>query len=130
VNLYLAARIVRLSGRLRRPWRDLAGMSFPSAAPALLAVALAATFLPGLAGIMFGVLTATLLLAYAVLGFAVLHAITRGIDGRLIILTIAYLLVLLVNGLLLVMSFIGLAETAFNLRARFVRKPGPPAAHP
>jgi Predicted membrane protein (DUF2232) len=130
VDLYLAARIVRLSGRLQRPWPDLSTMTFPSFAPALLAVTLAGTFLAGLIGIVLGALTASLLLAYAVLGFAVLHAITRGMDSRPVVLAGIYVAVLVFNGLALIMSLLGLAETAFNLRARIARKRGPPAARP
>ena len=130
VDLYLAARIVRLSGRLQRPWPDLSTVTFPSFAPALLAVTLAGTFLAGLIGIVLGALTASLLLAYAVLGFAVLHAITRGMDSRPVVLAGIYVAVLVFNGLALIMSLLGLAETAFNLRARIARKRGPPAARP
>src|SRR5262245_51142001 len=39
VNLWLASRIVRVSGRLRRPPPDLAGMRFPAYGPLLIAVA-------------------------------------------------------------------------------------------
>ena len=54
-----------VSGRLRRPWPDLPAMQFPAYAPALTAVAVAGSFLPGLVGISGGVLAASLLMAYA-----------------------------------------------------------------
>ena len=73
VNLWLAERIVKVSGRLRRPPSDLSAMRFPVYAPALTAAAVAASFLPGIVGISAGVLAASLLMAYAILGFAVLH---------------------------------------------------------
>ena len=64
-----------------RPWPDLSALAFPAPAPALLAAAIAGSFLPGLVGISSGVFAASLLMAYAILGFAVLHTITRGMSG-------------------------------------------------
>src|ERR1700694_2771266 len=50
VNLWLAARIVKISGRLRRPWPDLSEVEFPAFFPVLLALAIAGSFLPNLSG--------------------------------------------------------------------------------
>src|SRR5499426_2503955 len=43
-NLWLAARIVRISGRLARPWPDLAALSLPPLSAGLLAAAIAGSF--------------------------------------------------------------------------------------
>src|SRR5262245_21308859 len=59
--LWLAARTVRVSGRLKRPWPDLSTLSFPPSGHALLAAALAAAFLPGIVAIIAGVFAASLL---------------------------------------------------------------------
>ena len=80
LNLWLAGRIVTFSGRLKRPWPQLSDMTFPRSAIAALAVAVAVSFAGGLVGIVAGVLAASLLMAYGVLGFAVLHTITRGLE--------------------------------------------------
>ena len=77
-NLWLAGRIVKVSGRLRRPWPDLAELQLPGYAAGVLAAAVAGSFLPDLVGLLAGVLAASVLMAYAIHGFAVLHAITRG----------------------------------------------------
>ncbi len=130
VNLWLAARIVKVSGRLRRPWPDLSAIAFPSAAPLLLIGALAGSFLTGLLGISFAIVTASLLMAYAFLGFAVLHAITRGMDARPFVLGGVYIVIIAFNGLLLLMSLLGIADTIFNLRTHVARKRGPPAPQP
>jgi hypothetical protein len=129
-NLWLAGRIVVVSGRLRRPWPDLSSLTLPGFAPGLLAAAIAGTFLPDMLGLLCGVLTASLFMAYAIMGFAVLHAITRGIAGRTFILAGAYASVPLLGWPILAMSTLGLAETAFNLRARFAAKSGPTGGPP
>jgi hypothetical protein len=58
-------------------------MSFPPFAATVLAIAVAGTFLPDCIGLASGVFTASLLLAYALLGFAVLHADRRHRRPRL-----------------------------------------------
>jgi hypothetical protein len=127
-NLYLAGRIVKVSGRLKRPWPDISAMTFPGYAPGLLAAAIAATFLPDLIGVGAGILTVTLLLAYALLGLAVLHSITLGIKSRGLMLGGVYLSIPLLGWSVLVLSLLGLAETLSSIRARFAHKRGPPAA--
>jgi hypothetical protein len=129
LNLWLAAVIVRISGRLRRPWPRIAEMTFPPFAPTLLALAVAGTFLPDFVGALSGVLTASLLLAYALLGLAVMHAITTGVAGRGLILTGLYLTIGVLIWPLLLMSLVGLIETIASLRARFAARRPPPTPH-
>ena len=128
LNLWLAGLIVKVSGRLRRPWPAIAQMSFPPFAPAVLAAAVVANFLPDLVGLVGGVFAASLLLAYALLGFAVLHTITAGISGRAFMLTGLYVTVVLFGWPLIVMSLVGLVETMVALRARFAARRARPAA--
>jgi hypothetical protein len=126
VNLWLAARIVRVSGRLRRPPPELAAMQFPAYAPLLTAAAVAGSFLSGLLGIAAGVLAAALLMAYAILGFAVLHAITRNVTGRPFLLGGIYAAVLVFGWPVLLMTLLGLADAALDFRGRLARRRGPP----
>jgi hypothetical protein len=125
-NLWLAALVVRVSGRLKRPWPQIAQMTFPSFAPAVLAIAVAGTFLPDLTGLASGVFTASLLVAYALLGFAVIHAITAGFTGRRFMLTGLYFTVGLFGWPIVLMSAVGLLETIMSLRARFAARRRPP----
>jgi Predicted membrane protein (DUF2232) len=126
-NLWLAGRVVSVSGRLRRPWPDLPTMALPSFTPGVLAAAIAGSFLPDLFGMLSGVLAASLFMAYAFIGFAVLHAITRGVGARSAALFVAYLIVFIFVWPILAMSLLGLAESAFNIRARFANPTaGPP----
>ena len=125
-NLWLAARIVKFSGRLTRPWPALAEMTFPKLFSATLAAAIALSFLDSLVGILAGVLSSALLMAYAVLGLAVLHAITRGIGSRPFLLGGIYASVMIFGWPVLALCVLGIAETAFDLRARAARKRGLP----
>lgn len=126
VNLWLAGRVVQMSGRLRRPWPDLSALRLPPRTPLLLGLAVAGTFLPGLAGIIAGVLAATLLMAYAVAGFAVLHAITRATATRGLVLAGTYTAVIILGWPVLLMTLFGLVDAFIDLRARAARKGGPP----
>lgn len=126
-NLWLAARIVKFSGRLTRPWPQLAEMTFPPLFPATLALAFVLSFLGGMVGIVAGVLTAGMLMAYGVLGFAVLHSITQGINSRGFLLGGVYASVVVFGWPVLVLCLLGLIEAVFNLRARAASKRGPPA---
>jgi hypothetical protein len=127
--LWLAGRIVNMSGRLRRPWPEVAEMTFPPLAPLAFATATAAAFFGsrlGLLGLISGIVAASLATAYAILGFAVLHAITRGFNARSLVLGLAYVTVVLIWPALVLIALLGLADAAFDLRRRFSGKGGPP----
>ena len=127
LNLWLAGTIVKFSGLLKRPWPPLAAMTFPRTLAAALAIVVVLSFVGGLVGIVAGVLSASLLMAYGVLGFAVLHAITQGMDARIFLLGGVYAAVLVFGWPVLALCLLGLIETAIDLRARLARKRGPPA---
>ena len=126
-NLWLAARVVKISGRLKRPWPDLAAWTLPTSTPVFLAAAIAGSFLPDLLGILAGAFAASLLMAFAMLGFAVLHAITRGMRTRALVLAAVYAAAAVLGWPVLAMSILGLAEAAFNIRGRVARRRGPPS---
>jgi uncharacterized protein YybS (DUF2232 family) len=127
LNLWLAARVVKISGRLKRPWPDLAAWTLPTSTPAFLAAAIAGSFLPDLLGVLAGAFAASLLMAFAMLGFAVLHAITRGMNTRALVLAAVYAATVVLGWPVLAMSILGLAEAAFNIRGRVARRRGPPS---
>jgi Predicted membrane protein (DUF2232) len=126
-NLWLAGVVVRLSGRLRRPWPDLTALSFPPLAAALYGALLAGVLLPDLAGLCARVFAATLTVAFALIGFAVLHTATRHMRGRAVMLSGAYGCVVFLIWPVIVMTLIGVAETLFGLRVRSSGR-DPPAA--
>ena len=133
LNLWLAGRVVKISGRLRRPWPDIAATRLPAAAMAALAVAVAGSFLPGLTGMAAALPGASLLVAFAALGFAVMHGITRHLQGRTAILIGLYTGFVLLGWSgwpVLVMALLGLVDAAVDLRQRFAATRGPPPVPP
>ena len=126
LTLWMAARVVAISGRLRRPWPDISAMRFPPYAVPLLLGATVAAFLPDLLGIIGTVLLAALLTAYALLGLAVLHALTRRVNGRGLILSSIYAAIAVFGWPMVVIAFLGLADTALDLRGRSARRRPPP----
>ncbi|OYX87057.1 MAG: hypothetical protein B7Y75_02655 [Azorhizobium sp. 35-67-5] len=127
--LYLAGRAAKLSGRLARPWPDLAATRLPASTPVVLAVLVAGAMLPGLLGLCAAAAGATLIVAYAAAGFAVLHFLTRGRAGRPFILTVAWVLTLAIGWPALVIALLGVLDAMFDLRRRFGTGGAPPAAN-
>jgi hypothetical protein len=127
LNLWLAARVVRFSGRLSRPWPHLAAMSFSPLLTAALGLAITLSFVDGMLGIVAGIVSASLLIAYGVLGFAVLHAITQNMGSRGFVLGLAYAAVIVLGWPIFALCLLGVVDTAIDLRGRIARKRGPPA---
>lgn len=118
INLWLAARIARVSGMLKRPWPDLSSVAFPNLAPIVLLAAIAISFLGTILGLVAGILSACLLMGYAILGLAVLHAVTRNMAARGIVLGATWMTVIVLGWPIVVLALIGLADGLINLRGR------------
>ncbi|MHB2168069.1 DUF2232 domain-containing protein [Alsobacter sp. R-9] len=125
---YVAGRITAASGRLPRPWPDVAAAELPQAALlGLLAALAAAAVLRGFAGVFALSIAAALAMAFCMQGLAVIHVLTRGVAGRGSILAVLYIVFVLLPGWPAVLSaLVGIADTIFGLRARRMARPGPP----
>jgi len=119
ISLWLGGRIVRASGRLSRPWPDLALIEYPAITPILLALAIGAMLLPGLLGIVAGGIASILLAAYLLMGLSIIHFITRPYPMRALVLSLVYISLFLLGQIVaIVVTVIGLGEPLLRLRQR------------
>ena len=130
LNLWLAAKITATSGRLSRPWPDLKSMTLPPMALVALCAAIAFCFSGGLAAIGARIVTSALLLAYALVGFAVLHTLSLALKNRAFWLGSAYAIALIFVWPMLALVALGLADAVFGFRRRFLRGRPPPLPVP
>jgi hypothetical protein len=126
LNLWLAAKIAATSGRLHRPWPELRSAALPSMTLATLCVAIAFCFTGGLLAMLAQIVTAALMMAYALIGFAVLHTVTLALKSRLIWLSCTYAIVMVFGWPMLAMTALGLADAVFGIRQRYWRSRPPP----
>ena len=123
LNLWLAGRIVATSGRLRRSWPDLTRTALPPMTLVALPLALAFSFTGGLPAMLAQIIAGALLMAYAIIGLATLHTLTRGRAHRPMWLAMAYASVTIFGWPIAGLIALGLADAFFGLR-----KPAPPPA--
>jgi Predicted membrane protein (DUF2232) len=121
-NLYLAGRIARASGQLGRDWPDLPALAYPAGFPLLVALALAASFVPGTIGVAGVSFSGALLLAYLIAGLALIHFIARGRAPWILWLVYASLILFTPYAAAALMLG-GLLEPTLKLRRRFGASP-------
>lgn len=120
LNLWLAGRIVQISNRLARPWPDI---PHELRVPRLLGVALAAgsalCLLRGIVGMIASTATAVLAILFALQGLCLIHALSRGIKFRAVLLCALYLALPMTWPVAIsILTIIGLVEAGFCLRDR------------
>jgi Predicted membrane protein (DUF2232) len=126
LNLWLAAKITATSGRLHRPWPDLKSADLPPTTLAALCVAIALCFTGGLLAILALIVVATLMMAYALTGFAALHTLTLALKSRAFWLGCTYVIVVMFVWPVLAMVALGLADAIFGIRQRYLQGRPPP----
>jgi hypothetical protein len=127
LNLWLAAKITATSGRLHRPWPDIKSAAMPAMTLAALALALALCFTGGLLAMLGQIASAALMMAYALIGFAVLHTLTLAMKSRALWLSGTYAVVLVFGWPVVAMVGLGLADAIFGFRQRYLQRRIPPA---
>jgi hypothetical protein len=127
-NLWMAGLIVQVSGRALRPWPDLHALDLPNGLVLLFAAALAASFIPGLPGLLATGLAGALLFAYVLQGLSVIHVYSQGVPMRGLLLAAVYLGILLLGWVAIVVAILGLAEPLLGLRQR--AQPTNPPSNP
>ncbi len=119
INLWLAGRITLASGRLTRPWPDLATTTLPQGTALAFVAAMAGAFIGGFPGLLAGGFAAAFAFAFLLLGLAVVHTVTRGSPWRSFVLAVVYsALLVFFAGTSLALTLLGLAEGAFGFRFR------------
>jgi hypothetical protein len=126
LNLWLAAKITATSGRLHRPWPDIKSAALPAMTLAALALALALCFTGGLLAMLGQIASAALMMAYALIGFAVLHTLTLAMKSRALWLSGIYAVVLVFGWPAVAMVGLGLADAVFGFRQRYLQRRAPP----
>jgi len=123
VNLWLAARTLEISGRLRRPWPPLPQtLALPRITGAIFLVALGLAFVGGLTSVLAGVIAAATGFCLALQGLAAIHGMTRDVRYRGAWLVVLYAAALpLGPWWIFILALFGLIESAFSLRARKAR---------
>jgi Predicted membrane protein (DUF2232) len=131
VYVWIGAKIVAISGRLPRPWPYIPATVMPRSSLLMLAGAFLLAFLGGFAGVFGLALLGATLMAFGLQGLAAVHQITLGRSGRTAMLTIAYLLLVLTQGMLFIaLMLFGIADTLIGLRARMKLPPTPASGGP
>jgi hypothetical protein len=125
LDLYLGAKSVGFSERMKRTLEPLWTLSLPVSIPAGFVGATALALASGTVGHAAEAVAGALGAAVALQGLAVIHALTRGISWRVPVLAALYALILLSGLPVILLALLGLAESAFHLRARRLR----PRAH-
>src|SRR3954454_8939031 len=126
LNLWLAAKITATSGRLHRPWPDIKSAALPPMTLAGLALALALCFTGGLLAMLGQIASSALMMAYALIGFAVLHTLTLAMKSRALWLGATYAVVLVFGWPAVAMVGLGLADAVFGFRQRYLQRRTPP----
>ena len=126
--LWASARIVKISGRLPRPWPDIPSTAMPRVTLAALGAALLMCLGPGYVGVLGVALVGAFSAAFALQGLAAFHDRSRGRPGRTLMLFGLYLILFVTQGIALVaLTLFGLADTALDRRRSQDRPRNSPA---
>jgi hypothetical protein len=93
---------------------------------AALSAAIAFCFAGGLLAVLAQIVSAALMMAYALTGFAVLHTLTLALKSRAVWLSAVYAVVLVFGWPVIAMLVLGLADAVFGFRRRYLQRMPPP----
>lgn len=125
-NVWLGGKIVQRSGRLQRPWPDLALAHLPLNYSLVFALALAGALTSGLLGLSARPLAGALFSAYLLIGLGILHVVLRGKPGRSIILPLSYIGIFFLSFPAIIFSALGALEPLLQIRNRVLQRPPKP----
>ncbi len=118
-NLWIAGRVLRTSSRLARPWPDLHALELPRPFVIAVVLCIALSMLPGSAGLIGTAALSACVIAYMLVGLAILHMVTLNFAARRVLLTLVYFSLLAASIFAaLIVAAIGIGEPYLRLRAR------------
>ncbi len=126
INLYLAGRIARASGRLVRPWPDLHALMPPAWLMVVFVAGLLMASAPAPLNLLGGGLTGGLMAAFVLFGLSVVHAIAKHRVPWLLWFTYAFLMNPLFPYGVTLVAALGLSEPLLELRRRLAKPPTQP----
>ena len=128
LNLWLAALVTNKSARLSRPWTDLSEITLPRALTLAFAATVALSLMGGLVGMLATSFATAILMAYLLVGLAIIHNVTRGSSVRPGILWAIYVLLFMLFLMVApVIALMGLAEPLLPWRRRLATQPPSPS---
>jgi hypothetical protein len=128
LNLWLAALVTQKSQRLSRPWSDLSLVTLPRALSVAFAAAVALSLTGGMLGMLSTSFATAILMAYLLVGLAIIHNITRGSSIRVGILWAVYVLLFMLFLLAApLVALLGLAEPILPWHRRANASLSPPS---
>ena len=124
VNMYIAAHIVRVSELLKRPWPDFSSMDYPYKSSMAFAIILFLSLtLPRLAGLLLSAIAGGMMIAFLLLGLAVVHHVSHAWQARGLILFGTYVAVIFVGWGSLILILVGAIEPFMQFRQRMKAPP-------
>jgi hypothetical protein len=115
-NIWLAAKIAGRSGRLPGPWVPVPDMLLPRVLMPVAALSMLGGLLPGYLGFVLELISVASILALIALGYASMHAVSRGSSLRGLMLGTLWSLTLIFGFPVLLMLLAGVAELSFGWR--------------
>ncbi len=123
VNVWMALKILRISGQLDRPWPEFSKLEYPPLLLVAFLCAIGIAIQPGVGGDMAMAYVGAFTFVYILLGLAVVHYWAATTSFQPLILAGAYI-GLLLSGVFMTLGFaftfllVGLGEPLFQLRQR------------
>jgi hypothetical protein len=124
LNMWAACRIMNWLGQCQRPAPVIEAMAYPQELSMVFVGSLILSMFGGLFGIIATGFAGACVVAYVLLGLAVIHAISRGTQLRPILLSAVYVSLVLIGWVGLIVASIGIGEPIFKLRDRFAKNSG------
>ena len=119
INMWIAAHIVRLSERMSRPWPDFSRIEFPyKSSFALIGLFFLSLVMPGMGGLILSGFMGSLMIAFLLLGLAVVHYLTRPYPARGLILFGTYIAVFFIGWGAILLIILGVIEPLVQFRRR------------